>query len=233
MDSSGQGAVLNFMNLQGFVWASVEKGYYEALSYNVNKTGYDEKPAKGFSFPQWAMNYAANAANATHYPLTPTQLSEMKLDPSLGFPQAMGLLYNRGQFPFVYPTIYPGLVLNPVLAGNGTVSFESKVDFQLPKSANDTPEIWGKAYVWQLPWLMAAQNATGEFYAEKVSAADVVTMLKLLKGMYNGNDAAKADAVVDAAIAQANKLSWDQQYKSETTYDNIQKVAKAILESSN
>jgi len=233
VDSSGKGAVLNFMNLQGFVWASVEKGYFEAVGYNINKTAYNDQPAKGFSFPQWAMNYAATAANATHYPLTTTQLSGMNLDPSLGFPQAMGLLYNRGQYPFVYPAIYPGSVLNPVLAGNGTVTFQSKIAFQVPKSKDDPPDVWGSAYVWQLPWLISAQNATGELYQEKVSAAEVVTMLNLLKGMYNGADATKADAVVDAAIALVGKLSWDQPYKSDTTYDNIQKVAKAILDASN
>ena len=165
--------------------------------------------------------------------LTTAQLSGMNLDPSLGFPQAMGLLYNRGQYPFVYPKIYPGSVLNPVLAGNGTVTFQSKIAFQVPKSKDDPPDVWGSAYVWQLPWLIASQNATGELYQEKVSAAEVVTMLNLLTGMYNGADPTKADAVVDAAIAAVGKLSWDQTYRSDTTYDNIQKVAKAILDASN
>ena len=231
--AAGKGAVLNYMNLQGFVWAAVEKGYFEALSYNINKTGYGDVPSKGFSFPQWAMNYASKAANATHYPLPASELSDLKLDASLGFTQAMGLIYNRGQYPFVNPTIYPGLVLNPILGSDGSVTFQSTIAFQAPKSQNDPPEVWGKAYTWQFPWLIAAQRATGTLYTDKVSAADVLATLALLKGMFNGNDTTKADAVVDAATAQVNKLSWDQPYSSDTTSDNMRKVAQAILDASN
>lgn len=107
---------LTKMDERGFVWSSVEKGYYEAISYIRNKNGMvsfysadggtgdpvkDFKPYPGFSFAGWAVKYAKTIPATKHpYPVDGEQ-APGELQAYNGFGMVMAYMYNRGQFPFL------------------------------------------------------------------------------------------------------------------------------------
>ncbi|MBU0574061.1 MAG: hypothetical protein KKH83_06270, partial [Candidatus Margulisbacteria bacterium] len=95
---------LTSLDERGFVWSSVEKGYYEAKSYIRNKTYYSGtgKPYPDFNLAKWAVNYS-RAFESTKYPfetsiITSTAPGELYAFNCLG--QVMSYFYNRGQNPF-------------------------------------------------------------------------------------------------------------------------------------
>ena len=243
-NASSVDAFLNYMDIRGFVWQSVEKGYYEAISYNRNKSGYGDVPiaAKdgGFSYAKWAVTYAKNPANATMYPADCAKMP-VAIPPALGFAQTMSLMYNRGQFPCVYPTLSAGKLLVPLFQ-DSSASIADKIDYKAVKDASADPEIWGQAYVWQLGWVNAAlNNSSNTFYSDKISFADVKAMLQTLKGFYGSSSRttvgdtsvlAFTDVAVDGAIAKAETMGWNVAYNSQAAFDNMAAIAKYLLTNS-
>lgn len=103
---------------RGFVWSSVEKGYYEAITYIKNKNGAmpfcnadgdktqpaDYKPYPGFNLAAWAVKYAAIPETTYPYPVVvdgKKYEAPGKLKAYNGLGMVMAYMYNRGQHPFI------------------------------------------------------------------------------------------------------------------------------------
>lgn len=225
--------ILNEFTKRGFTWASVEKGYYEAISFLKNKTAYGDVPFPGFNFAEWAVHYAQNSHNTTHYPLKNSEHGGVDIDSTLGFEQIVSWMYNRGQFPFV-PTDNAKIKENnqrviSVFQGKGAVSIQDHFPYVTGGDPDD-PYPWGGRYVWQLPWLCTLLNKSKTIYSEPISANDVIATLETLKGFYNGAQLDKPDKVIEAAIEKTKALPWGNPYNSSKTFDSLFVVVKTMME---
>ncbi|GAB6042912.1 hypothetical protein [Endothiovibrio diazotrophicus] len=213
-------APINAESATAFVWQSVEKGYYEALSYLINKQARGDIPRPGFDFARWAVDYATHQT-ATHYPLPADEHPGIDIEPTLGFEQVMSYLYNRGQYPFVHPDAPSSL---PVIE-----LFKEDVPVNQALPYSEDPDAWGQKYAWQLPWLATLLDRSKSSYQEPISADDVVTALELLKGFFSGGNR-DADPAVDAGIDAAKALTWGDAYDATSTFDNLYRVTLAMME---
>ncbi|MFH1618118.1 MAG: hypothetical protein ABIB65_06065 [Candidatus Margulisiibacteriota bacterium] len=228
---------LTSLDERGFVWSSVEKGYYEAKSYIRNKTYYSGtgKPYPDFNLAKWAVNYS-RAFESTKYPfetsiITSTAPGELYAFNCLG--QVMSYFYNRGQNPF---TRYDLPQCKLITDAFGTSTFdmpalEKKVEYET--SGTDALG-FGKRYIWQLGWLNAMLNESHETYTDNISLQDVKDVLTILKGFYSGENTA-SDPAVDAGIAAAEAIAaskWGKPYDSAQTFENIYAITSAMMEAS-
>ncbi|OGC35158.1 hypothetical protein A2311_02635 [candidate division WOR-1 bacterium RIFOXYB2_FULL_48_7] len=231
---------LNQLNEKGFVWSSVEKGYYEAKSYVRNKSYYSGtgKPYAAFNLASWAVAYT-RAHGTTTYPFK-TALVTSEAPGVLGafnaFGQVMSYFYNRGQNPFVYynePTLPQcklitdafGTSLSDIPALENSVTYEA---------SGSSAVSYGKRYIWQLGWLNARLNESNEIYTANISLQDVKDVLEILKGFYSSenttSDGAVAAGIISAEAIEASK--WGQPYNSAQTFENIYNIASAMMEAS-
>ena len=225
---------------QGFVWASVEKGYYEAISYLQNFKAQDHpscySPYEGYTFAGWAVDYAKKTDYKTHYPLPADEHKGKEISPCYGFEQILSWMYNRGQFPFVTKDLPDDDVskgkqlVRDVIVKDATTPIEKVFTYRTTVSDDDSLG-WGCQYVWQLPWVCSLLNESKQIYSETINEQDVIDVLELLKGFYNG-EIPKGDKAVEAAIAEAKKLEWGKEFDSEATFNNLNKVVNVMMETS-
>lgn len=229
-------AVLCEMSEKGFVWESVEKGYYDNVSYTANKTANAQNiPYKDFSLAKWVLDYAVNQ-QPTQAPFifktgpgttNPIPDSNVFIQPYSALGMIISYLYNRGQMPYA-STLPQSTMYVKVLANNE--AFET--EFNSYPSGEDGVS-YGMRYIWQIPWLVTMLNQSKNVYSENISESDVEAVLNVLKGFYNGGDAT-GDTVVEAGITAArdSKLVWGKSYNSTDTFNSIMAVTKAMLDAS-
>jgi len=229
---------LNQINEKGFVWSSVEKGYYEAKSYIRNKTysSATGKPYASFNLAKWAVDYT-RARGTTTYPFkTALVTSEAPgvLGAYNGLGQVMSYFYNRGQNPFSSYDTWPPSKLITDAFGTSSLDLPALEVSVTYEAAGSSPLAYGKRYIWQLGWLNALLNESKDVYTADISLQDVKDVLEILKGFYSAEDTA-SDAAVEAAIATAEAIEtskWGHPYNSEQTFNNIYAITSAMMEAS-
>ncbi len=230
--------ILNQLNEKGFVWSSVEKGYYEAKSYAKNKTYYSGtgKPYPDFSLAKWAVFYTRKH-KATTYPFKTTAVTS-DAPGSLGsfncLGQVMSYFYNRGQNPFArYNDWEPARLITDAF-GTNILDIPALEVTMTYEASGSSPLAYGKRYIWQLGWLNAMLNESTNIYTEKISLQDVKDVLEILKGFYSGENT-NDDQAVNAAITYAEAIDsskWGQAYNSTQTFENIYNITSAMMEAS-
>ncbi len=226
---------LNQINEKGFVWSSVEKGYYEAKSYAKNKAAYNNRPYADFNLAKWAVAYTRKNGTTT-YPFK-TAIITNEAPGILGafncFGQVMSYFYNRGQNPFVNPDTWPPSKV--ITDAFGTSSSDLPLlEISATYEVGNSSVAYGKRYIWQLGWLNAMLNESKEIYTENISLQDVKDVLTILKGFYSGEVAAN-DTAVAAGIATAEAIessNWGHPYNSAQTFENIYSITDAMMEAS-
>ena len=229
---------LNQINEKGFVWSSVEKGYYEAKSYIRNKTysSVTGKPYASFSLAKWAVDYT-RANGTTTYPF---KTALVTTDPPgvlgafNGFGQVMSYFYNRGQNPFSSYDTWPPSKLITDAFGTGSSDLPALEVSVTYEAAGSSALAYGKRYIWQLGWLNAVLNESKDVYTAEISLQDAKDVLEILKGFYSAENTA-SDPAVDAAIAAAEAIEeskWGQPYNSAQTFENIYAITNAMMEAS-
>jgi hypothetical protein len=227
---------------EGFVWASVEKGYYEAISYLRNKVAYpNEKgiqPYDGFNFAEWAVAYTNQTSNTTRYPYPPQGKEQqpppegITLSSAFGLEQILSWMYNRGQFPLVNvdhePTMKINEMIRSIFRGKGEKPISEFIKYEQTGEDSD----WGKRYIWQLPWLCTMLNNSNNFYSENISEEDVIDVLNILKGFYNGDKTDTPDKVINGGIEEVKKKNWDSAYNSKQTFISLYAVVEHMMEES-
>lgn len=226
---------LNQINEKGFVWSSIEKGYYEAKSYAKNRVAYNNRPYSDFNLAKWAVAYTRKNGTTT-YPFN-TSIITSEAPGILGafncFGQVMSYFYNRGQNPFVNPDTWPpSKVITDAFGANSTdlPLLENSATYEVGSS----PVAYGKRYIWQLGWLNAQLNESKDIYTDNISLQDVKDVLEILKGFYSGENTA-SDEAVNAAIASAEAIeasNWGQAYNSAQIFENIYYITSAMMEAS-
>jgi len=226
---------LNQINEKGFVWSSIEKGYYEAKSYTKNRVAYNNKPYSDFNLAKWAVAYARNHA-ATKYPFKTavvTNEAPGMLGPFNAFGQVMSYFYNRGQNPFVNPDTWPPSKVITDAFGTSSTDIPT-LEISVTYEVGSSPVAFGKRYIWQLGWLNALLNESDQNYEENISLQDVKDVLELLKGFYSGEDLDN-DLAVEAAITAAEGIEsskWGKPYNSRQTFENLYQITAAMMEAS-
>ncbi|OGC03846.1 hypothetical protein A2276_08350 [candidate division WOR-1 bacterium RIFOXYA12_FULL_43_27] len=226
---------LNKINEKGFVWSSVEKGYYEAKSYSKNRVAYNNRPYSDFNLAKWAVAYTRKNGS-TQYPFK-TSVVTSEAPGTLGafncFGQVMSYFYNRGQNPFTNPDTWPPSKV--ITDAFGTSSSDLPLlEVSATYEVGSSSVAYGKRYIWQLGWLNAMLNASADVYTEEISLQDVKDVLTILKGFYSGEVAANDTAVV-AAIASAEAIDaskWGHAYNSAQTFENVYNITSAMMEAS-
>lgn len=226
---------LNQLNEKGFIWSSIEKGYYEAKSYIRNKVAYNNRPYSDFNLAKWAVDYTRKHGTTT-YPFQ-TALVTSEAPGVLGafncLGQVMSYFYNRGQNPFVNPDTWPPSKI--ITDAFGTNSSDLPLlEVSATYEAGSSSVAYGKRYIWQLGWLNAKINESTQVYSDNISLQDVKDVLTILKGFYSGENTAN-DPVVDAAIATAEAIeasNWGHAYNSIQTFENIYNITNAMMEAS-
>lgn len=235
-------AVLCELTEKGFTWASVEKGYYDAVSYIVNKNSIKVNsdsyiPYKGFNLAEWIVKYSKDEkpTKAPYYSdgvivyekkylYIPDKSAYISPTSSLGI--VISYLYNRGQMPYANYALPQSKLYVDVLIHHLAFQ-ESFEDFPSGQDA----VAYGKRYIWQVPWLFTMLNRSKTIYTEKISLNDVLAVLDMMKGFYSGEEF-KNDVVIQATIDEANKLKWDYPYNSPQFFDNIYKLTELMLDKS-
>src|SRR3989339_476750 len=226
---------LNQINEKGFVWSSIEKGYYEAKSYAKNRVAYNNRPYSDFNLAKWAVAYTRKNGS-TKYPFA-TSIITSEAPGILGafncFGQVMSYFYNRGQNPFVNPDTWPpSKVITDAFGANS--SDLPLLEISATYEVGNSSVAYGKRYIWQLGWLNAMLNESKEIYVDNISLQDVKDVLEILKGFYSGDNAA-GDSAVAAAIVSAEAIEaskWGQPYNSTQTFENIYNITAAMMEAS-
>ena len=229
---------LNQINEKGFVWSSVEKGYYEAKSYIRNKTysSATGKPYASFNLAKWAVDYT-RANGTTTYPF---KTALVTTDPPTilgafnGLGQVMSYFYNRGQNPFSSYDTWPPSKLITDAFGTGSSDLPALEVNVTYEAAGSSALAYGKRYIWQLGWLNAVLNESKDLYTAEISLQDAKDVLEILKGFYSAENTA-SDTAVEAAIAAAEAIEaskWGQPYNSTQTFENVYAVTGAMMEAS-
>ncbi|MFH1452922.1 MAG: hypothetical protein ABIH00_02940 [Armatimonadota bacterium] len=242
----GRDAVLCDVNRQGFIWAAVEKGYYDALSYNMNKVPYPNTnptvPYPGYTLSGWAFQYLNQDGTRTPYQNGDFTAKEYNgttrtyTAPADGIYiqsySAMGIIlsyfYNRGQNQFA-SSAAQCLLLQSAIQTNTPIE---NVFNNYPDYADDAV-VYGKRYIWQIPWLFTLLNNGTSIYNERIEQADVLEVLNSLKGFYNGEKI--NDPAVQAGIDKVNNddtLVWGEAFNSEDTFKSINSVVVAMMNKS-
>jgi len=226
---------LNQINEKGFVWSSIEKGYYEAKSYAKNRVAYNNRPYSDFNLAKWAVAYTRKNGS-TKYPFA-TSIITSEAPGILGafncFGQVMSYFYNRGQNPFVNPDTWPpSKVITDAFGANS--SDLPLLEISATYEVGNSSVAYGKRYIWQLGWLNAMLNESKEIYVDNISLQDVKDVLEILKGFYSGENTA-SDPVISAGIASAEAIEaskWGHAYNSTQTFENIYNITAAMMEAS-
>jgi hypothetical protein len=235
-------AILCRVDQQGFIWASLEMAYYTAYSYNANKDSYNNIPYKDYSVNDWFVKYIHNSKNTTNFPFDkgPITVDNKKCEiPEEGSEinsyyigtQFLGFLYNRGQQPFANPHLEQCKIFINMINEESALAEGTMVPY--PKTNEEEPNEfvrYAKRYFWQFGWVITMLNKSHNHYTEIIKYEDVESVLTKLKGFYNGEN--KDDQAVEAGIKAAKALNWDKQYDSPETFENIQKVTKAMMDAS-